>query len=164
MRKGWIISIVLLILWLNLVSLISAGTCRDERGNYYYCEKYSRYNECDWNGYRYNCGYYYNYYPYYYDYEVNYTKCREYHYFTDIYDSDAYRRYCRSNGLVSTYRDNYGNLVKVTRYDYNRRVYYDYPRYYDSQYDPLYPDYYKYQVESQQAQTQKLKPVVIYIN
>ncbi len=169
MKKSRVISIVLIFLALNLISIISAGTCRDERGNYYYCEKYSRYNDCDWKaGYGYyNCGYYRdysNYYPgYYYDYKVNYTKCSDYHYFTDIYDSDVYRHYCMNKGMYTTYLDNYGNLVKITRYDYTRRVYYDYPRYYDYQNDPLYPDYYRYQAEKENK-PEKLQPPVIYIN
>ncbi len=149
------------ILLLN-TSLISAGLCKNDRGNYYYCEKYSRYSYTSSN-------YYSDYYSYdgyyinYYDtrdsyYEANYTKCSDYHYFNDIYDSDAYRHYCMNNEIYNTYLDNFGNIIKVSRPNYRSVVYYDYTN------DPLYPDYYKYQVEQQNTQNVKLKPPIIYVN
>jgi hypothetical protein len=153
-------------------SLISAGMCKNDRGDYYYCEKYSRYNECDLNSKFYSdykCKYsstiYYNYdnYRNYYDtsdvyYEYNYTLCTDYHYFKDVYDYDVYRHYCMTQGIYNSYRDKYGNLVKVIRPDYRSVVYYDYTD------NPLYPDYYKSQVEQQNIQNEKLKPLVIYVN
>jgi hypothetical protein len=143
------------------VSFISAGTCRDSRGNYYYCEKYSRYSDCEWDSHHgyYNCDNYYTNRNIYYDYnyEFNYSQCNDYHYFNDVYEYDAYRHYCMSDRIYNAYFYNYGNTIKVIRPSYRSVIYYDY------QNDPLYPDYYISQVQNQD-QNKKLKPLVIYVS
>lgn len=145
-----------LIFLLILTGFVSAGTCRDERGNYYYCEKYTRYSDCEYWDYGYNINYRYgdDYYNRSYPYNDDY-----YYYHTD----------CSYYGNCLSYMDKYGNIVREIRPHYTRyyRCEYDYKywwptrkHYYDYQDDPYYPDYYKYEMTKPDTE---LKPSVIYV-
>jgi hypothetical protein len=54
MKKSYILSIFGLFLLVFSLNLLSAGTCRDDRGRYYYCEK----QYYDYEVYNYNYNYY----------------------------------------------------------------------------------------------------------
>lgn len=179
MKKGFGISIALIILLLgtNFISALTPSLCKDSNGYYQDCGIVHGYS----SGISSNIGYYSDYGSYDYgkltycrnsrgEYYYCYKQYNDYTYDDNDYYDDYHYYYDRN--YYQQYNDRYGNVIKISRPNYNRQYCY-WTRdgswwssrkvcrdVYDYQDDPYYPDYYV-QLNLKNEET---KPVNIYIN
>jgi len=139
MKKGYLLSIAGLFLLVFSLNLLSAGTCRDDHGRYYFCEK----QYYDYENYRYNYDYY-----------------SKIYYVTPSYQyKDNYGNTITVQRDIRIYESNYNTVEN----SYQGQDYYNYYHYNskDSRYGLLLREQgYSYNTVNVKTQT---KPLIVYI-